>query len=144
MAVDVRRVDTRCWRLLRTSSHLPLSGANVLLPVPGRVTVRLEQKVNPLDVVAEANFGAEHLLIDVARTLGLKPDAAQRLIQVKAGDIISQGEVIARQTGLRHAKCPCPKQWAGDTGWSWTGPDGSWRDHRLNYAPVSLEWSRAR
>jgi hypothetical protein len=71
-----------------------------LLPVPGRVTVHMEQKVNPLDVVAEANFGAEHILIDVGRTLGLKPDAAQPLVQVKAGDIISQGEVIARQAGF--------------------------------------------
>ena len=71
-----------------------------LLPVPGRVTVHMEQKVNPLDVVAEANFGAEHLLIDVGRILGLKPDAAKPLIQVKAGDIISQGEVIARQAGF--------------------------------------------
>ena len=71
-----------------------------LLPVPGRITVRMEQKVNPLDVVAEANFGAEHLLIDVARMLGLRPDVAQRLIQFKAGDIISQGDVIARHPGL--------------------------------------------
>ena len=71
-----------------------------LLPVPGRITVRMDQKVNPLDVVAEANFGAEHLLIDVARTLGLQPDAAQNLIQVKAGDMISQGDVIARRVGL--------------------------------------------
>jgi hypothetical protein len=51
-------------------------------------------------VVAEANFGAEHLLVDVARTLGLRPEVAQRLIQVKAGDKLSQGDVIARQTGL--------------------------------------------
>jgi hypothetical protein len=71
-----------------------------LLPVPGRITVRMEQKVNPLDVVAEANYGGEHLLIDVARTLDLRPDAAQKLIQFKAGDIISQGDVIARQPGL--------------------------------------------
>jgi hypothetical protein len=71
-----------------------------LLPVPGRVTVRQDQKVNPLDVVAEANFGSEHILVDVARTLGLRPDVAQRLIQVKAGDKIPQGEVIARRTGL--------------------------------------------
>ena len=71
-----------------------------ILPVPGRITVHMEQKVNPLDVVAEANFGGEHLLIDVGRALGLRQDVAQRLIEVKAGDIISQGEVIARQTGL--------------------------------------------
>ncbi len=71
-----------------------------LLPVPGRITVRTDQKVNPLDVVAEAKFGAEHLLIDVARTLGLRPEAAQNLIQIKAGDMISQGDVIARRGGL--------------------------------------------
>jgi hypothetical protein len=71
-----------------------------VLPVPGRVIARVDQKVNPLDVVAEAKFGEKHLLIDVARIFGLKPDAAQTLIQVKAGDMISQGDVIARQGGL--------------------------------------------
>jgi len=71
-----------------------------LLPVPGRITVRMEQKVNPLDVVAEARFGEEHLLIDVARMLGLRSDAAQNLIQVKAGDMITEGDVIARRVGL--------------------------------------------
>jgi hypothetical protein len=71
-----------------------------LLPVPGRITVRMDQKVNPLDVVAEANFGAEHLLVDVARMLDLRPEAAQSLIQVKAGDTLSEGDVISRRTGL--------------------------------------------
>jgi hypothetical protein len=71
-----------------------------LLPVPGRITVRMEQKVNPLDVVGEAAFGTEHLLVDVAHTLGLRADAAQRLILVKAGAMLSEGEPIARQTGL--------------------------------------------
>jgi hypothetical protein len=71
-----------------------------LLPVPGRVTARIDQKVNPLDVVAEAKFGAEHLLIDVARMFAMKPDAAQNLIQVKTGDVISQGDVLARRIGL--------------------------------------------
>ena len=71
-----------------------------LLPVPGRITVRMGQKVNPLEVVAEANFGADHRLIDVARLLDLSPDAAQNLIQVKAGDVLSEGDVIARRVGL--------------------------------------------
>jgi hypothetical protein len=71
-----------------------------VLPLPGRITVRMDQKVNPLDVVAEANFGAEHLLIDVAHLFDLRPAAAQSLIQVKAGDAVSQGDVIARRIGL--------------------------------------------
>ena len=92
-----------------------------MLPVPGRVVVRIEQKVNPLDVVAEANFGAEHILIDVARTLGLRPEEAQRLIQVKAGDRISQGEVIARQTGLS-CRLSMPQAVGG---WYWSELGGS-------------------
>ncbi len=71
-----------------------------LLPVPGRVTARLDQKVTPLDVVAEAHYGQEHLLIDVARALGVQPEAAQRLIQAKAGEIITKGQVIAQRMGL--------------------------------------------
>jgi hypothetical protein len=71
-----------------------------LLPVPGRVNAHLDQKVNPLDVIAEANFGEQHLLIDVARMLGVKPDVAQNLIQVKAGDVIAVGEVITKRKGL--------------------------------------------
>jgi hypothetical protein len=71
-----------------------------LLPVPGRVTAREDQKVTPLDVVAEAHYGQDHLLIDVARTLGIQPEAAQRLIQVKTGDTITKGQGIAQRMGL--------------------------------------------
>jgi len=71
-----------------------------LLPVNGRVIARLDQKVTPLDVVAEANYGQDHLLIDVASILGVPTPAAQSLIQVKAGQSIPRGQVIAQRTGL--------------------------------------------
>ncbi|HTX93228.1 MAG TPA: hypothetical protein VMC09_18580 [Anaerolineales bacterium] len=71
-----------------------------VLPVPGRVTAHPEQKVTPLDVVAETTFGEEHLLIDVARLLDIKTEAAQGLIQVKTGDSVNQGEAITKRTGL--------------------------------------------
>jgi hypothetical protein len=71
-----------------------------LLPVPGRITVREGQKVNPLDVVAETHFGGEHRLIDVAHMLEIQPVVAQKLIEVKAGDQVSKGDIIARQKGF--------------------------------------------
>jgi hypothetical protein len=71
-----------------------------VLPVPGRVTVRIDQKVTPVDVVAEAHYGQEHLLIDVGRALGVQPETAQRLIQVKVGEIVTKGQSIAQRIGL--------------------------------------------
>ena len=71
-----------------------------LLPVPGRVIARLDQKVSPVDVIAETNLGQEHVLVDVARTLGITSDAAQRLIQVKAGERVAEGQVLAQTSGM--------------------------------------------
>lgn len=71
-----------------------------LLPVPGRVIAHVDQKVTPLDVVAEAHYGQNHLLIDAARILGIQPEAAQRLIQVRAGELAIKGQIFAQRPGL--------------------------------------------
>ena len=36
-----------------------------VLPINGKVNVRLNRKVSPSDVVAEANWAREHVLLDV-------------------------------------------------------------------------------
>jgi hypothetical protein len=71
-----------------------------LLPAPGRVLARLEQKVTPMDVVAEANYGQEHALLDVAHLLHVTPEVAKTMIQVKVGDAVGAGQVIAQNKGL--------------------------------------------
>jgi len=71
-----------------------------LLPVSGRVVARLDQKVSPLDVVAETNLGQKHILVDVARSLGLTADMADTLIQCKPGERLTINQLIAQKSGF--------------------------------------------
>ncbi|MGB8983349.1 MAG: hypothetical protein WCC12_15855 [Anaerolineales bacterium] len=78
------------------------------LPVAGKVHAHLNQRVNPTDVIAEANFAREHVLVDVARQLGISGPAADKLIKVNEGDRLAQGALIAESRGLfaRAIKAP--------------------------------------
>lgn len=71
-----------------------------LLPVAGTVLVRLNQKVTPNEVIAEANWSREHILLDVARALRINPGTADRLIKCKVGDLITAKTEIAVGKGL--------------------------------------------
>jgi len=71
-----------------------------VLPVSGRVTARLNQKVSPLDVIAEAQWAREHILLDVARTLRVSPDAADRLLKYKMGDNVPANAEVAAGKGM--------------------------------------------
>lgn len=80
-----------------------------VLPVAGTVLVKLNQNVAPTDVIAEATWSREHVLVDVARTLNISPNAADRLIQVKVDDKLSEGTEIAVSKGIfpRNLRAPC-------------------------------------
>jgi hypothetical protein len=71
-----------------------------LLPISGTVLVRLNQKVNPNDVIAEANWSREHILLDVARALRVNSNTADRLIKCKMGDRLAASAEIAVGKGL--------------------------------------------
>jgi hypothetical protein len=70
------------------------------LPISGEVVVKLNQKVSPTDVIAEATWARDHVLIDVARSLSISPNAADRLLRVKEGDKVSEGAEIAISKGI--------------------------------------------
>ncbi|HET9912593.1 MAG TPA: hypothetical protein VFQ13_11930 [Anaerolineales bacterium] len=78
------------------------------LPVAGKVNVHVNQRVSPTDVIAEASFAREHVLLDVARTFGVSPAAADKMIRVKEGDRLAQGALVAEGSGLfsRAIKAP--------------------------------------
>jgi hypothetical protein len=71
-----------------------------LLPVSGTVLVRLNQKVSSGEVIAEAHWSREHILLNVARTLRVSPAAAERLIKYKVDDRIAAKTEIAVGSGL--------------------------------------------
>jgi hypothetical protein len=71
-----------------------------LLPMPGTVLARLGQKVSPNDVIAEATWSRDHILLNVARTLGVSPAMADRLIKCKTNDHLAASTEIAVGKGL--------------------------------------------
>ncbi len=71
-----------------------------VLPLPGRVVVRQGQKVAPRDVVAEAQLKPRHLLLNIAKSLGVSLEQADDLIQRMTGDIVQEGDLIAGPVGI--------------------------------------------
>lgn len=71
-----------------------------LLPVPGVVNARINQRVSASDVVAEAHWAREHVLIDVARKLGVASAVADRLIRCAEGDQVVANALIASGKGV--------------------------------------------
>jgi len=80
-----------------------------VLPVAGKVNINTNQKVNPTDVVAEANFAREHVLIDVARTFGVSAKNADKMIKVQEGDRVTQGAVVAENGGFLSRSIKAPR-----------------------------------
>lgn len=71
-----------------------------LLPFPGKLLIRKGQHVSASDAIAESMLESEHMLIDVARALGVGVERADRLIQCRVGDQLSEGDLIAGPIGF--------------------------------------------
>ncbi len=80
-----------------------------MLPLPGRVTVRQGQKVKASDEVAYTAAEPRYRVLDVARQLRVPRSQADAFIQVKPGDRVQPGDVLAQRKGLltvRTVKAP--------------------------------------
>ncbi len=80
-----------------------------LLPQPGRVLVHKGDKVKPMDVIAETNLATEYLWLDLARGLGVRPERIPPILQVRLGDRVSKGDILAGPVGFakRVVRAPC-------------------------------------
>jgi hypothetical protein len=73
------------------------------------VVVRKGQKVAATDVVVEASLAPEHLLLNIARGLGLRPEQADQQIQVEPGAQVEAGDVLAGPVGLAKRVVRAPR-----------------------------------
>ncbi|HNF94944.1 MAG TPA: hypothetical protein PLQ75_09880, partial [Anaerolineales bacterium] len=80
-----------------------------LLPISGNVIARVQQKVTASEVVAETRWAREHALLDVARTLGVSPTVADKLIKCKVDDKLAASTEIAVGRGLFPRSVRAPK-----------------------------------
>ena len=75
----------------------------------GKVSAHLNQRVSPTDVIAEANFAREHVLIDVARAFNVTAKVADRMIKVNERDRVAQGALVAESGGMFSRSIRAPR-----------------------------------
>lgn len=80
-----------------------------LLPITGRILVRKGQNVSPLDVIGEANQEPRHVILDLVRGLGVGLSEADQYLERKAGEVVSEGDILAGPVGWgkRVVRAPC-------------------------------------
>lgn len=72
-----------------------------ILPVAGEVLVRIGDRVDPLQVVARAEVPGRYFILELAETLGVAPDDADKYVRVKRNQPVKAGQVVAqRRAGL--------------------------------------------
>lgn len=90
---------------------LPLTTIRRLreLPVPGAITVRVNEKVQAQDVVGEAEVQPRHIFLDLARGLGVADVQVPRYMAKAPGEDVNADEVIAGPAGLARRTLRAPE-----------------------------------
>jgi hypothetical protein len=70
------------------------------LPFPGAIVVRMNEKVQAGDVLAEAEPAARFYVLDLARGLGLSAKEAARYLRRERGERVDAGDVLAGPVGV--------------------------------------------
>ena len=79
-----------------------------VLPVPGEITVQLNDQVGAQQVVAQADLPGEFHIVPVARLLHVPASRASRYMRVKPGERVEKGQVIAARVGIAAPSVKAP------------------------------------
>ena len=79
-----------------------------MLPVPGEILVRMNDRVEPTQIVARAELPGEFRIVPIASELGTSASRTKRYLRVEPGDEIEEGHVLAKRGRLfaRTVKSP--------------------------------------
>jgi hypothetical protein len=78
------------------------------LPIPGAITVRVNQKVQAADVIAEAEQTPRHAFLDISRSLGVPRREVAQHIKRKEGERVEAGGIIAGPVGFTRRTVRAP------------------------------------
>lgn len=81
-----------------------------VLPTRGTITSRLNQKVQPADVVGRATLLPAHYLFDIAHGLGLPPSRADKFLKREPGEKVSGGDILAGPVGWMRRVVRAPEE----------------------------------
>ncbi len=71
-----------------------------VLPIPGDVRVAVGAKVQAEEVIAETAMPGDATPVNVAKMLGVPAGELTKHLVIKAGDVISVGQIVAQSKGL--------------------------------------------
>ncbi len=78
------------------------------LPHPGKVLVRVGQRVEPEDVVASCYIPGTPQIVNLSRALMIAPSKIERAMRLELGNKVAQGEVLARSGRFGGRTCLAP------------------------------------
>lgn len=78
------------------------------LPIAGTVTVRVNERVQAQDVIAEAELAPRHFFLDLSRGLGVPVQEATRHLVRNVEERVEAGEVLAGPVGLARRSVRAP------------------------------------
>ncbi len=78
------------------------------LPIAGTVTVRVNERVQAQDVIAEAELAPRHYFLNLSRGLGVSVAQTGRHLVRQKGDRVDAGDVIAGPVGLARRTVRAP------------------------------------